>query len=300
MRKRSGAVAGGLGVLAVLLGSVAAPIATGNAASDPRSARVDTQAGEVGAQDLPGPQEDARFPVPVNLVIDSEREWDAHVAAAVADPQRFDGMVIGVVLDPEDPITAGGEAAREADQQALIALGLDPESLPTSRPPCAEDLAPPPPLGGFGTWLLCAGTGTGGAYFVPRPAPGLETGALTVEEGIALTLDELRKPLTPTEKALGYYSVLDGAPDIFRSAQLEVDGELTIALYPRVHNLGLEYTTTQADFTEQVARSAFSFPAVRSVRLTVQGSCAAFWSINTEVSPGCHVQTRDDLQERPS
>lgn len=292
MWKRPGVARGGLALLGVTLVSLAAPVGEGIDFADTGTVR------QVATQHPSGRDADAGFPVPVHLVIDSGGEWDAHVHTAVADPQRFDGMVIGVVLDPEDPITAGGEAAREADQQALIALGLDPESLPTSRPPCAEDLAPPPPLGGFGTWLLCPGTGTGGAYFVPRPAPQrLETGALTAEEGILLTLDELRKPLTPTEKALGYYSVLDGAPDIFRSVQLGVDGELNIELYPSVHDLGVRYISTLTDFLEQVARSAFSFPAVRSVRVTVQGSCASF---STEVSPGCHILTRSDLQKRRS
>lgn len=245
---------------------------------------------------LPGRTEDPRFDMPVDLVIESEAQWEQHVAAAIADPARFDGMVVGVVLDPVGAVTNGGDAAVAADKKSLDAAGLSLED--PLAPPCARDLAVPPPDGGFGTWLICPGSGSFAGYFVPRPAVGEQAGDVaSLREAIAIALDELRAPLLPQERLLGYRSVLEGWPaESVEAAHLNEQGHLTIDVDRSIAVTNLASLSESAAFSEQLLRTALSFPSVQAVSFTIDGSCLDFAELQD--STECALLTAGDLQER--
>lgn len=275
------------------LASVSTPGAASDESASPRAFHGSSQL--ITTQPLPGRIDDPRFDVPVDLLIEDGSAWERHVAQAVQDPQRFDGMVIGVVLDPAAPATVGGLAAAEADVASLAALGLSLD--PPPLPPCARDLADPPPLGEFGTWLVCPESGTFASYFVPRPSPTDQIGRTGgIDEAVLSALNELRNPLSLREQALGYYSGLEGWPDTFRAADVDGEGRLNIDILSDVTSLKLASASVSAAFLEQVLRTALSFPAVQSVHLTLDGNCEAFWTLLE--GSGCHDLTERDLQER--
>lgn len=88
-----------------------------------------------------GPHQDPRFPAPVDLVIETEEQWAAHLVAIQQTPHLFDGMAIGVVVPTDGPVAAGGAAAVAADaalKEATAVHDAARDPVPTTTAPPAQ------------------------------------------------------------------------------------------------------------------------------------------------------------------
>lgn len=242
---------------------------------------------------LAGARDDPRFPVSVDLVIEDQAQWDAHVAAAKSAPGTFEGMVIGVVIPPDTVVGQGGAAASAADEALAKETAVhEPTSDPV--PLCARDLGAPPPSGGFGVYLACAGDEPS-AYFVARTAPAdLDPTRAGLEAAVMDTMNSLAERNSPVETQAGYYYVLGGTSGVVRSASFE-NGTLTLDFDEKLRRLGVDEIGTGSTLLQQVARTALSFETVQQVRPTLNGDCAEFW--RSVGGNGCHTLSRSDVQE---
>jgi hypothetical protein len=119
-----------------------------------------------------------------------------------------------------------------------------------------------------------------------------------LDAAITMAFEALATPPKAAETEVGYHSLLAGGGGLVPQV---VVGEETLTLdFPAadLRGRGLQNLSTGSTFLEQVLRTTFSFKAVTRVALSLDGDCAAFWqALGGE---GCHVLTRDNLQERQS
>jgi hypothetical protein len=238
---------------------------------------------------LAGARRDPRFAEPVDLVIETQAQWQAHMEAARKSPFLFDGMVIGVVLPESARAPDAGPATARADRESMAA-DRKGEVVP-SGVPCARDLGSSQT--DYGVHLACRGREPD-SYFVKMPSSAPQQG--TREEEARSRLLLLTEQPAPEYAEAGYYSILANGPSPIASVMLD-GGSLKIDFNSAISNLGIDQISRGSAFLDQVLATSLSADdEVIAVEFTLNGDCEAFWSALG--GTGCHTLTRADLQER--
>ncbi len=183
-----------------------------------------------------------------------------------------------------------------------VHAGLQPLP-PDASPPAACAAA-------FGTrtddaqgyvWLLCPDAATYEEGDQPTQFFGIHKLRLVtdprassggVSQRVEATLEAIFAGPTPDEQALGYSGIIDASIDAIVDVTFE-DGLITIELTQEGARAASIGTTARAIFQATIEAAIFDgFVDVDSLRLTVEGDCAA-WSTHGEGMPSCLTYHRD-------
>lgn len=245
----------------------------------------------------------------VDLVID-RHELDRWLAAREDDPQLFDGLVIGVMLEEADPALAGeagaepsdaaaaadltreqrtavqragGQAARALDEEHASATAAD---APGEATPACVSRAPDarPAADEVVVYFACQGDEPA-ARPERRPARGLTDEV----DRVTLALELLDAPSASGGRG-GLYSVVD-APASIVADVTRLGSTITVdfdeALTTRGYAASIAASTL---FLEQVVNTVLANSSAATLDLTVEGSCTAFW--RAMGGDGCHPVSR--------
>lgn len=271
-------------VIVVTVAVAASAVARGpdSANPPPEGARelLDDRPGLVGT--VVADRTDERFPMPVDLVIETPEELAGHNDQAVAHPEWFDGLSIGVTDN------ASGRISR--DEQAAADRAKAPPPEPRSL--CSRDLGVPSP-GVVGRWLPCFTSGDAGSYFVAavdQPSRILPMDALTA------SLKSLTDPVPAGISALGYYNPGEGLASVQTNAFKEGD-TLVVDLVDDRGDLASRTRSGALDFVNSLISTVLQHATTSIIEIRLDGSCAEFeaWS---EIAD-CHVAA-SVLQPRES
>lgn len=248
----------------------------------------------------------------VDLMID-RADLDAWLDARMANPDLFDGLVIGVVLPNGD----GGAAERAA---ADLAAGRDPETL-TDEERAAVARAGGPPAEALDAAAHAAEDSDRPASEAPPPKPCEGNSASTAASDDEIVVyfacrgdEPIARPevrsttavVTSDEEkvqtALGQLATVsahgrrDGLYTVFEvdstDMSVSIDSDVAhIAFEDGVLKESLSHSVAQSTmFLEQLVNTVFANTDVSRVELSLGGDCDAFWQAMG--GDGCHHASR--------
>jgi|GEM_PF-4465422 len=265
--------------------------------------RIDVAVARARAEDQPG----------FDLVID-RADLDQWLAAQRANPELFDGLTIGVVLEPGDSALAesvGRDVANGRDYDTLTpselaAVNGTGGSVAMAVDARAAGAAVESPTGAAAPPLACVSmataaprtTGSVIVYFacqgdepVARPeihpiaSPSTEVGR--VEAALHL----LAGPSQQGQEA-GLYSVLSDVSGLIGSVTVTGD-VITVDFRTELARLGFDHSMAGSTlFLEMVVNTVFANSDAGQLELTLGGDCQAFW--RAMGGSGCHTAARGE------
>lgn len=209
---------------------------------------------------------DDRFRHSVDLVIENAEQLELHNEQMLSNPDRFDGMVIGIAFVEDGRTIDGGKQLANLDEADTNSSRAAPE--PSS---CDRSIGQPSD-DEIGVWLNCSDAGTLAGFYVSVSEPG--SARQSPEERIQDLLEAYGRYQLPESLAdLGYMA----PPEIFADVAFDVEIKSDVI---GVNVIDVKDATTFEqrfpDFANSIVASALSVLPGATVRLTLNGECGDF------------------------
>lgn len=223
---------------------------------------------------------DPRFPMPVDLVIETPEQMAAHNDQYEAHPDWFEGASIGVAFASADPEDRAAQAA--ADEARAPA--------PKESAECARDIGAPLP-GVAGRWLPCLGAGDAGSYFVLD----VDVSAGGSETTLSTELGRLSERVSAEAEAAGYQNPGEGLEAVQPVVISRASGLIVVDIRDPKRQLRARTPSGSVDYLNALMSTVDQHAPGSTVEIWIDGSCSTFESWSTW---GRCIATTADIQPR--